>query len=103
MTVQRTEIDRSARPAAGAEHVQPRRSGDQRGADRGRPQHVSPGRQPAIPAIDYRFGFLARGLSALNLATPALMSGPRVRTPMAPSIGAQDAQVDPPYAFLRVT
>jgi hypothetical protein len=61
MTVQRTEINRSARPAAGAEDIQPRRPGEQRGADRGRLQHVPSGREPPIPAIDHGLGFLARG------------------------------------------
>jgi hypothetical protein len=33
MTVERAQIDRTARPTARAEHVEPRRSGQQRGPD----------------------------------------------------------------------
>jgi hypothetical protein len=41
--------------------IQPRRSGDQRGPDRRRPQHVAPGRQAPIPAVDDELRIAGRG------------------------------------------
>jgi hypothetical protein len=41
VTVDRGQIDRLARPASGAEHVEPQRLGEQCGPDGGRPQHVA--------------------------------------------------------------
>jgi hypothetical protein len=52
MAVDGAQIDRPARPATRAENVEPRRSGDQRGPYGRRPQHVAPGGQTAVPAVD---------------------------------------------------
>jgi hypothetical protein len=52
--------DRSPRPAAGAEDVEPRRSGDQRCPDGGRPQHVAASGRSPIPALDDELGFGTR-------------------------------------------
>jgi hypothetical protein len=57
MAVDGAQIDRPARPAAGAEDVEPRRSGDQRCPDGGRPQHVAASGQSRIPALDDELGF----------------------------------------------
>src|SRR5271170_2906687 len=52
MAVDGSQVDSPARAAAGAVHVEPWRSGDQRRPDRWRPQHVSAGGKLLIPAID---------------------------------------------------
>jgi hypothetical protein len=49
-----------------------------------------------------RAGTSARAArSALSLAAPALMSSPRVRTPITPVSGPPACGVDPAYAFRR--
>jgi hypothetical protein len=48
MAVDGPQINRAARPTARTEDIQPGRSGDQRGPDRGRPQHVAAGGQASI-------------------------------------------------------
>ena len=55
MPIDGSQINRPARPAAWAEDVEPRRPGNQRSPDCWRPQHVSPGGQTPIPAIDDEF------------------------------------------------
>jgi hypothetical protein len=72
---------RPTRPATGAEDIEPGRSGEQRGADHWRPQHVPAGGKAPIPAVDYSLRLGARGPVGL------LMSSPRVRTPIAPVSG----------------
>jgi hypothetical protein len=52
VAVERPQIDRSACAAARAEDIQPWRSGDERGTDGGRPQHVAAGGQASVPAVD---------------------------------------------------
>jgi hypothetical protein len=52
MTVDLPQINCTARPAAGTEHVKPRRPGDQRGPDRRRPQHVPARDKLLIPTLD---------------------------------------------------
>jgi hypothetical protein len=60
VTVDRAQIDRAARAAAGVEDVQPRRSCEWRGPDCGRSQHVPARCEPPIPAFDHCLGFGAR-------------------------------------------
>jgi hypothetical protein len=80
-----TDTDR----APWAEDVEPRRSSDQRGADRGGPQHVAAGCQAPVPAVDDELCLNACG--SRRVAAPALMSRPRVRTPIAPVSGMVEA------------
>jgi hypothetical protein len=88
MSIDGPKIDRLACPAASAEDVQPRRSGDQRGPNRGRSQHVAAGCPSPVPAIDDEL-CLDAALSAFSLAAPALISSPRVLTPIEPVSGRQ--------------
>jgi ATP dependent DNA ligase-like protein len=62
MPVDRAEIDRLAGAAAGAEHVEPWRAGEQRRPDGRRPKHVPAKGKLIIPALDDRLGFGARCL-----------------------------------------
>ena len=82
MAIKGSQINRSAGAAAGAEDVEPGRAGEQRGAERWGPKHVAIGREPSVPAIDHGLRFGAGRLVGRNLAAPALMCGPRVRTPI---------------------
>jgi hypothetical protein len=61
-----------------AEDVGPWCSGEQRGPDRQRPQHVATGRQAAIPSVDdgLGLGFFARGPVRLELGDAGLDVGP---------------------------
>jgi hypothetical protein len=52
MTVDLPQINRPARAAARAEHIEPRRPGDQRGPDGRRPQDVAAGGKLLVPALD---------------------------------------------------
>jgi hypothetical protein len=52
MTVDLSKINRPARAAARAEHVESRRPRDQRGPDRRRPQDVAAGGKLLVPALD---------------------------------------------------
>jgi hypothetical protein len=52
VTVDLSKINRPARAAARAEHVEPGRPRDQRGPDRRRPQHVTAGGKLLVPALD---------------------------------------------------
>jgi hypothetical protein len=70
------QIDRWARSAARTEDVEPRRTGDQRGADRWRPQRVAAGGRTPIPAVDDEPPSARAARSALNFAAQALMSSP---------------------------
>jgi hypothetical protein len=63
MAVDRPQIDRPARAAAWAKHLEPRRSRDQRGPDCRRPQHVAAGGKLLVPALDDCLRFGARDLS----------------------------------------
>jgi hypothetical protein len=87
MAVNGPQVDRPARPAARAEDVKPRRSGDECRPDCWRPQHVAAGRQTSIPATSSASRRAA--LSAFNLGAPALMSSPRVLTPIASVSGGR--------------
>ena len=83
MAVDLSKINRPARAAARAEHVEPRRPRDQRGPDRRRPQHVAAGGKLLVPALDDGLRLGARG-SIGNLPLGAMaMSRPRVRMPIA--------------------
>jgi hypothetical protein len=72
MTVERPQIDRAACPASRTEDVEPWRSGEQRGADGRRPQHVAAGGQAPIPAVDNKFCLKARGAVRLQLGGTSL-------------------------------
>jgi hypothetical protein len=80
VTIDGPQINCPARPAARAEHIEPRRPCDRRGTDRRRPQHVPAGHK-LIPALDDGLRLGARG-SIGNLPLLMAMSRPRVRTPM---------------------
>jgi hypothetical protein len=60
-------------PAARAEHIEPRRSGDQRGPNGGRPQHVAAGGQAPIPAVDDERCLKARGRNTRSRKTGELL------------------------------
>jgi hypothetical protein len=62
MTIDIPKIDRAARPATGAEHVEPRCSCNQRRPDRRRPQHVTAGGEQFVPALDHGLRLGVRGL-----------------------------------------
>jgi hypothetical protein len=85
VTVDRAQIDRAARPTARTEDIQPRRPGDQRSPDCGRPQHVSPDRQSAIPAVDNSLRLSARRPVSLQLG-----GNDRLLAPLG-----YDAELDP--------
>jgi hypothetical protein len=68
---------------ARAEDVEPRRSGDQRGPNGGRPQHVAAGGQSPVPAVDHELRLEARGSVRLQLGGAGLDVDPRVRTPVS--------------------
>ena len=78
MAVDLPQINCPARPAARAEHVEPRRPCDQRSPDRRRPQHVPARSQLLIPALDdglrlgarRRIGNLPLGIGG-NVQAPA--------------------------------
>jgi hypothetical protein len=70
---------------APAEDVQPRRPGDQRGPYRWRPQHVPASGQAPIQRSTTSSASMRWARSAFSLAAPALMSSPRILTPMAPA------------------
>jgi hypothetical protein len=72
------QIDCPARAAARAEHVKPRRSRDQRGPDRRRPQNVPAGDKLLIPALDDGLRFGARGgVGSLPFGTNGNVEAPR--------------------------
>ena len=78
MAVDLSKVNRPARAAARAEHVEPRRPRDQRGPDRRRPQHVAAGGKLLVPALDDGLRLGARG-SVGNLPLLAGGLGRRVR------------------------
>ena len=95
MAVDSPQIDRPAGPAARTEDVQPGRSGDQRGPDGGRPQHVAAGGQTSIPAINDELSLEARGLVRLQLGGAGLDVDSSCPNTHRTSIGAPTAGVDP--------
>jgi hypothetical protein len=93
MAVDLSQIDGTARPAAWTEHVEPWRSRDQRGPDRGATTHVAAGGQLLITAINdaLRLG-ARRGIGNLPLGLALMeMARPRVRAPMA-AISAESSR-----------
>jgi hypothetical protein len=54
MAVDHAQIDCPARPASREEYIEHGVSGDQRGPDGGRPQHVAADGQAPIPAVRRR-------------------------------------------------
>jgi hypothetical protein len=79
MTIDISEIDRAARPAAWAEDIKPRRTRDQRCPYRRRPQHVAARGQLLVPALDNALrliGGVARGADFD-------VESPRVRIPIS--------------------
>jgi hypothetical protein len=64
--------------AARAEHVEPQCPGDQRGPDRGRPQHVAAGGKLLVPAFDDGLRLGARGgIGNLPLGVDGNVQAPR--------------------------
>jgi hypothetical protein len=62
MAVDLSKVDRPARAAAWAEHVEQWRPRDRRGPDRRRPQHVAAEGKLAVPALNDGLGLGARCL-----------------------------------------
>ena len=102
MTIDGAQINRPARPAARAEHIEPRRSGDQRSPNGGRPQHVAASGHSSIPAVDDELCLEARGPVSLELGSSGLDVEPSSPYAHGASIGASVFGVDPAYAFLRI-
>jgi hypothetical protein len=100
VTVERAQIDRPARSASGAEHIEPRRPGEQCGSDGGRPQHVAASGKASIPAIDDKLRLEARGAVRLQLGGASLDVEPSCSDAHGASIMGSAGEVDP-YAFLR--
>ena len=73
MAVDGAEINGATRPAAGAEHVEPWRSGEQRSPDRLRPQHVAKGHD--IRAIQAWLGH--RSITSTAIYTAGARTGSR--------------------------
>jgi hypothetical protein len=72
------KIDRPARAAARAKHVEPRRPRDQCGPDRRRPQHVAARGQLLIPSLDDGLRLRARGrVGNLPLGSYGNVEAPR--------------------------
>ena len=108
MAIDDPEVDRPAGAAAGTKDVEPRGAGEERRADRGRPQHVAAEGELVVPALDDGFGLGARSLVGGVADGAALMSSPRVRTPMAaltrpcePSSRRRDASLMAPAVASR--
>jgi hypothetical protein len=99
VTVHRAQIDRPARSTAGAEDVEPRRSGDQRGPNGGRPQHLAAGGQSPIPSVDDELRLGARSAVGLKLGGAGLDVEASCSDAHRASIGAPACGVDPAYAF----
>jgi hypothetical protein len=94
VTIDRPEIDCAAGPAARTEDVEPRRSGDQRGADGGRPQHVAAGGLASVPTINDELRLEARSAIRLEPGGASLDVGPSCPDAHLASIGAPAAEVD---------
>jgi hypothetical protein len=73
-----SKVNRPARAAARAEHVEPRRSRDQRGSDGRRPQHVAAGGKLLVPTLDDALCLGARGgIGNLPLGSCGNVEAPR--------------------------
>ena len=81
MTIHGPEIDRPAGAAARTEDVEPWRSGDERGADGGRPHHVAASGQAPIPAVDDERDLEARVAIHLELSRVHLVIVSTARIP----------------------
>src|ERR1700674_1951524 len=81
------EIDRTARPAAWAVDIKPRRARDQRCPYRRRPQHVAAYRQLLVPALNDGFRLGAHGLVRSALLGADLDVEPSRTNPHGGSIG----------------
>jgi hypothetical protein len=95
MTVDGSQVDGPARPAARTEDVKPRRPGDQRSPDCWRPQHVAARGQASIPAVDDELRLKPRGLVRLQLGGASLDVEPSCPDARGASIGAPSGEVDP--------
>jgi hypothetical protein len=85
MAVYIAQIDRLACAAARAEHVEPWRSRDQRGPDRGRPQHVPAGGKLLIPTVDDGLRLGARGkLRGLGISLRSIRAAGFFRSAQPP-------------------
>jgi hypothetical protein len=72
-----------------------KRSGEQRGADRGRPQHVSTPRQLIVPTLDHSLRLGARGAVGLQLCGASFDVEASCPNTHRASIGAPAIEVDP--------
>jgi hypothetical protein len=72
VAVDRSQVDRPAGTAPWTEDIQPRRSGDQRSTNGGRPQHVTASSQSSIPAVDDEFCLKTRGAVSLQFGGTGL-------------------------------
>jgi hypothetical protein len=71
VTIDGAQINRPARPAGWAEHIEPRRPGDQRGSDRWRPQHVAGVARRRFQRSMTSSASRRAALSAFSFAAPA--------------------------------
>jgi hypothetical protein len=94
-TVDGAQINRPARPAAWAEHIEPRRSGDQRRPNGGRPQHVAAGGEASVPAIDDELCLKARRAVRLQLGGTGFDVEPSCPDAHGASITGPVSEVDP--------
>jgi hypothetical protein len=62
MAINRADVERADRAAAGAVNVKPRHAGHEGGADRRRPPHVASSRDLLVPAHDHTPRLSDRGL-----------------------------------------
>jgi hypothetical protein len=97
VTVDRPQINRPARAASRAEHVEPRRPCDQRGPDRRRPPQVPAGGQLPIPAFDDGLRLGARGsIGNLPLGIGGNVQAPRPNAHAAVLPESRRATIAPP-------
>jgi hypothetical protein len=77
------------------EDIQPRRSGDQRSPNGGRPQHVAAGGEASVPAIDDELCLKARSAVRLQLGGTGFDVEPSCPDAHGASITGPVSEVDP--------
>jgi hypothetical protein len=77
------------------EDIQPRRSGDQRSPNGGRPQHVAAGGEASVPAIDDELCLKARSAVRLQLGGTGFDVEPLRPDAHGASITGSVSEVDP--------